>query len=95
MDQKWILQQSTHGYSAPQMGHSATGSDGTFILKPFTKWSKATGSTANNNKLLKHKLTIAHRQAVSHAEMATQVEKRGSVVSQLQSAIKTERVKIS
>ena len=28
------------------------GSDGTFITKPFTKWSKATGSAAKNNKLL-------------------------------------------
>ena len=27
------------------------GSDGTFITKPFTKWSKATGSAAKNNKL--------------------------------------------
>ena len=25
------------------------GSDGTFITKPFTKWSKATGSTVKNN----------------------------------------------
>ena len=67
------------------------GSDGTFISKPFTKWSKATGSTAKNKKLLKHQLSVAHRQAVSQAEMASQVEKRGSVVSQLQSSLVGEK----
>ena len=41
------------------------GSDGTFITKPFTKWSKATGSYAKNNKLLKHKLLNSHWQAVA------------------------------
>ena len=49
-------------------------SDGTFISKPFTKWSKATGSSAKNNKLLKYQLSNSHRQAVSQAEMCNEVE---------------------
>ena len=67
------------------------GSDGTFITKPFTKWSKATGSTAKNNKLLKHQQSKAHKQAVAEAEMCDQVERRGSVFTQLHSASDTER----
>ena len=43
------------------------GSDGTFITKPFTKWSKATGSTVKNNKLLKHQQSNSHRQTVEEA----------------------------
>ena len=54
------------------------GSDGTFITKPFTKWSKATGSSAKNNKLLKHQLSNSHKQAVARAEMCSEVERRGS-----------------
>ena len=60
------------------------GSDGTFISKPFTKWSKATGSSTKNNELLKHQLSNSHRQAVSQAEMCNEVEGRGSVFTQLQ-----------
>ena len=67
------------------------GSDGTFITKPFTKWSKATGSTAKNNKLLKHQQSKAHKQAVAEAEMCDQVERRGSVFTQLHSTSDTER----
>ena len=52
--------------------------------KPFTKWSMATGSSAKNNKLLKHQLSNSHRQAVSQAEMCNEVERRGSVFTQLQ-----------
>ena len=58
-------------------------SDGTFISKPFTKWSKATGTSAKNNKLLKHLLSSnPHRQAVSQAKMCNEVERRGSVFTQ-------------
>ena len=60
------------------------GSDGTFISKPFTKWRKATGSSAKNNKLLKHQLSNSHRQAVFQAEICNEVERRGSVFTQLQ-----------
>ena len=67
------------------------GNDGTFISKPFSKWSKATGSTAKNNKLLKHETSNSHREAVCQAEMNSQVEKRGSVVSQLQSSNEAEK----
>ena len=64
------------------------GSDGTFITKPFTKWSKATGSTVKNNKLLKHQQSNSHRQAVAEDEMH---DKRGSVFTQLHSASDRER----
>ena len=67
------------------------GSDGTFITKPFTKWRKATGSTAKNNKLLKHQQSKSHRQAVAEAEMCNEVEKRGSVFTQLHSASDREK----
>lgn len=67
------------------------GSDGTFIMKPFTKWSKATGSSAKNNKLLKHQLSNSHRQAVARAEMCSEVERRGSVFTQLQSCSDAEK----
>ena len=66
-------------------------SDGTFISKPFTKWSKATGSSAKNNKLLKHQLSNSHRQAVSQAEMCNEVERRGSVFTQLQCSSTAEK----
>jgi len=60
------------------------GSDGTFITKCFTKWSKATESSAKNNKLLKYQLSNSHKQAVARAEMRSGVERRGSVFTQLQ-----------
>lgn len=50
------------------------GSDGTYISKPFTKWRIVTGSTAKNNKLLKHQQSAAHRQALSQSEMESQLE---------------------
>ena len=67
------------------------GSDGTFITKPFTKWSKATGSSAKNNRLLKHQQSNGHRQAVAEAEMCAQSEKSGSVFTQLHSASEAEK----
>ena len=58
------------------------GSDGTFILKPFNKWKKATGSSSKNNKLLKHQESKSHRVAVAQADMCSNiVEKKGSVFS--------------
>ena len=50
-----------------------------------------TGSTVKNNKLLKHQQSNSHRQAVAEAEMCDQVEKRGSVFTQLHSASDRER----
>ena len=67
------------------------GSDGTFITKPFCKWSKATGTSVKNNKLLKHQQSNSHRQAVAQANMSAQVAKRGSVFTQLHSASAMER----
>ena len=67
------------------------GSDGTFISKLFTKWSKATGSSAKNNKLLKHQISNSHRQAVPPAEMCNDVERRGSVFTQLQCSSNAEK----
>ena len=67
------------------------GSDETFISKPFTKWSKATGSSAKNNKLLKHQLSNSDKQVVSQAEMCNEVERRGSVFTQLQCSSNAEK----
>ena len=64
---------------------------GTFISKPFTKWSKATGSSAKNNKLLRHQLLNSHRQAVSQAEMCNEVERKVSVFTQLQCSSNAEK----
>ena len=66
-------------------------SDGTFISKPFTKWSKATESSAKNNKLLKHQLSNSHRQAVFQAEMCNEVDRRGSVFTQPQYSSNAEK----
>ena len=63
------------------------GSDWTFIIKPFTKWSKSTGSSAKNNKLLKHQQSNAHRQAVTDVKMCAQSKKSGSVYTQLHSGL--------
>lgn len=63
------------------------GSDGMFITKPFTRWSKATGSSAKNNKLLKHQQSNGHGQ---EAEMCAQAEKSGSVFTQLHNASEAE-----
>jgi len=66
------------------------GSDGTFITKPFTKWSKATGSNSRN-KLLKHQQSTSHRQAVARAEVNADVERRGSAFTQLHNTSEIER----
>ena len=67
------------------------GSDGTFISKLFTKWSKATGSSAKDNKLLTYQLSNTHRKAVSQAEMCNEVERSGSVFTQLQCSSNAEK----
>ncbi|XP_065907811.1 zinc finger MYM-type protein 1-like [Dysidea avara] len=61
------------------------GSDGVFITKPFIKWSKATGSTKKNNRLLKHQESQAHKLAISQAELCENMTCRGSVYTQLYS----------
>eukprot|EP00118_Oscarella_pearsei_P010818 m.68553 g.68553 ORF g.68553 m.68553 type:complete len:765 (+) comp35534_c0_seq2:451-2745(+) len=68
------------------------GSDGTFVNKPFTKWSKAYCREAKNNKLLKHQESKAHREAVVESELSSEVERRGSVVTQLHTASEHEKV---
>ena len=50
------------------------GSDGMFIRKPFTNWSKATGSSSKTNKLLKHQESKSHKVAIAEAEMSSTVE---------------------
>ena len=65
------------------------GSNCTFITKPFTKWSKATGSNSGN-KLLKHQQSTSHRQAVARAEMNADVERRGSAFTQLHNTSEIE-----
>ena len=66
-------------------------SGGTFFSKPFTKGNKATGSSAKDNKLLMYQLSNTHRQAVSQAEMCNEVERRGSVFTQLQCSSNAEK----
>jgi hypothetical protein len=40
------------------------GSDGTFIIKPFSNWNKSTGSNPKDNKLLKHDQSLSHKTAM-------------------------------
>ena len=40
------------------------GSDGTFVTKPFTNWSKCTGQQQEDNKLLKHEMSDGHNTAL-------------------------------
>ena len=49
------------------------GSDGTFLLKPFNKWSKATGQSPKNNKLLKHQESQYHRMPVAQAKKSASI----------------------
>ena len=75
-----------HRFLTPSLKMNESHSESWPQISPFTKWSKAKGSTVKNNNLLKQQQSNSHRQAVAEAEMCDQVEKRGSVFTQLHSA---------
>jgi len=67
------------------------GSDGTFITKPFTNFSKATGVLPKHNKLLKHEQSEGHRKAKGLIACSDQSQRNGSVLEQMYVASESER----
>lgn len=53
---------------------------GVFVTKPFDNWSKSTGATEKNNKLLKHENSESHRTAASFREHGHLMQKTARTV---------------
>lgn len=81
-DYPWLTGDNNGAYCDPckrlYEGKQQASNHGVFVSRPFVNWKKSTGSKPEDNKLLKHQLSNAHKTAISASEQSRQLHQSGA-----------------